>query len=191
MLSQTKGIRMLTVSLETSEIILECREISHSVKRALQSCCQQLRAHLQKRNALRDQKERKSRLTKYIPDVTRSLFGLLEGMQQRREAIDNETSASSPRKRPRLGAYSAVQASSMLEQLKKGAVTKELIQQRLEETVTMQNSMEEQEAAAKEDPAATTPLYLVPLFDRTKSEGDVDVIDHPLFSFQPIRPVSP
>jgi hypothetical protein len=33
-------------------------EISVSVKRVLQTCCQQLRTHLQKRNALRDQKER-------------------------------------------------------------------------------------------------------------------------------------
>lgn len=37
-------------------------EIQTSVKRALQSCCQQLRAHLVKRNALRDVKERKSKL---------------------------------------------------------------------------------------------------------------------------------
>jgi DNA topoisomerase VI B subunit len=35
-------------------------EIQHSVKRVIQSCCQQLKAHLMKRNALRDVKERKS-----------------------------------------------------------------------------------------------------------------------------------
>mmetsp|Transcript_31102 Transcript_31102/g.88812 ORF Transcript_31102/g.88812 Transcript_31102/m.88812 type:complete len:667 (-) Transcript_31102:80-2080(-) len=166
-------------------------EISHSVKRALQSCCQQLRAHLQKRNALRDQKERKSRLAKYIPDVTRSLFGLLEGMQQRHEAINNDTASSSPRKRPRLGTQELAKVQNMVEQLQKGVITKELIQQRLEETVTMQNSLEEQEAAAKKDNTGTTPLYLIPLFEQIKREDDVDVIDHPLFCFRPLRPVSP
>ena len=45
--------------------------IQQSVKRALQSCCQQLKSHLSKRNALRDIKERKSRLIKYVPDVSR------------------------------------------------------------------------------------------------------------------------
>ena len=147
---------------------------------------------MQKRNALRDQKERKSRLTKYIPDVTRALFGLLEGMQQRQEASNDETTtASSPRKRPRIGAYNVTQVQTMMRQLQKGAVTKELIQQRLEETVTLQNSLEEQEEAAKKDPSSTTPLYLIPLFDQTKAADDVDVVDHPLFRFRAIRPISP
>lgn len=68
-------------------------EIQLSVKRALQVCCQQLRSHLVKKYALKDVKERKSRLTKYVPDVTRSLYGLVE--QMRKRAAEEEEEAGS------------------------------------------------------------------------------------------------
>lgn len=42
----------------------DTEEIKKAVKHALQQCCQQLRAHLVRRNALRDQRERKKVLTK-------------------------------------------------------------------------------------------------------------------------------
>lgn len=42
----------------------DTEEIKKAVKRALQQCCLQLKAHLLRRNALRDQKERKKVLTK-------------------------------------------------------------------------------------------------------------------------------
>ncbi|CAM9660593.1 unnamed protein product, partial [Ectocarpus sp. 13 AM-2016] len=65
----------------------DTEEIKKAVKHALQQCCQQLRTHLLRRNALRDQKERKKVLTKasnsYIPDVSRAVFGLLTAMQKR------------------------------------------------------------------------------------------------------------
>ncbi|CAM9284388.1 unnamed protein product, partial [Choristocarpus tenellus] len=61
----------------------DIEEIKRSVKHALQQCCQQLRVHLVKRNALRDQRERKKVLTKYIPDVSRSVFGILTAMSKR------------------------------------------------------------------------------------------------------------
>ncbi len=158
-------------------------EISHSVKRALQSCCQQLRAHLQKRNALRDQKERKSRLTKYIPDVTRALCGLLEGMQKRHE---ENVEPLSPRKRPRLEASDLSQVQNMMHLLETGAVSETVIKERLEEAVTIHNHMQEQEeAAASKDPTATTPLYLIPLFEQPQ-----ELIDHPLFTFRSMHPVS-
>jgi hypothetical protein len=65
----------------------------------LQSCCQQLRTHLAKRNALRDGKERQSRLLKYVPDVGRAVFGLLDAMRQRKTGdgmfhVDEPPSAS-------------------------------------------------------------------------------------------------
>eukprot|EP00752_Nemacystus_decipiens_P009889 g8822.t1 len=61
----------------------DTEEIKKAVKHALQQCCLTLKGHLLKRNALRDQKERKKVLTKYIPDVSRSVFGLLTAMQKR------------------------------------------------------------------------------------------------------------
>ena len=49
---------------------------------------------------MRDVKERRSRLLKYIPDVSRSVFGILEGMRKRK--LDEEEGVdriASPRKR--------------------------------------------------------------------------------------------
>lgn len=54
----------------------DTEEIKKAVKHALQQCCQQLRAHLVRRNALRDQRERKKVLTK-VSWTIRSLLKLL------------------------------------------------------------------------------------------------------------------
>ena len=159
-------------------------EISASVKRALQTCCQQLRTHLQKRNALRDQKERKSRLSKYIPDVTRSLYELLDGMRKRHQ--DSAPTPGSPLKRPRIDNSASVYA--MIEQMENGNVSKEIIRKRLEEAVNVQNSIEEEDHAAKSKKDVAVPLYVTPLFDVENSDND---IEHPLFTFRPIHPISP
>jgi DNA topoisomerase VI subunit B len=171
-------------------------EISNSVKRALQSCCQQLRTHLQKRNALRDQQERKSRLTKYIPDVTRSLLGLLEGIQERHKhqlmlSATTTDSDSSPRKRPRLGAGDLDQVRGVVHDLESGAITATIIKERLEQAVMIQSHLEEEEEKAAAVMRSTPiPIYLTPLFD-FKLQSSVQVIEHPLFSFYPMKPVSP
>jgi DNA topoisomerase VI B subunit len=158
-------------------------EISVSVKRALQTCCQQLRTHLAKRNALRDQKERRSRLTKYIPDVTRSLYGLLGQMGSR---LQEEPSANpSPRKRPRADPSLT---KDLVEQFEKGEITENLIKQRLEEAVNVSNSLLEEETSAKQKKKNGIPLFLTPLFDMTNADND---IDHPLFTFRPTHAVSP
>ena len=68
-------------------------EIQTSVKRALQSCCQQLRSQLTKRNALRDANQRRSRLVKYVPDATRSIFGILDAMRKRKAEEEEEKKA--------------------------------------------------------------------------------------------------
>ncbi|KAL3938206.1 MAG: hypothetical protein SGARI_001832, partial [Bacillariaceae sp.] len=132
-------------------------EISVSVKRALQQCCQQLRTHLQKRNALRDQKERKSKLTKYIPDVSRSLFDLLEGMRKRRAvAGDGDlSSTSSPRKRPRKEGDDPAhkreqhETTKLLEKIDNGDISVKSIKKNLEDAVDLQHTLEEQEEAKK------------------------------------------
>lgn len=160
--------------------------ISASVKRALQSCCQQLRTYLQKRNALKNQQERKSRLTKYIPDVTRALYELLDGMRKRHQEPVSATQTS-PRKRPRREEdFSKVQG--MIQQLEKGDLTQAAIKKRLEETVNMQSSIEDEELAAKSKNNNGIPLYMTPLFDMESADND---IEHPLFTFRPIQPISP
>eukprot|EP00980_Cylindrotheca_fusiformis_P011233 scaffold2575_cov101-Cylindrotheca_fusiformis.AAC.7 len=174
-------------------------EISTSVKRALQSCCQMLRTHLQKRNALRDQQERRSRLSKYIPDVSSALYQLLEGMRKRHqeeaEADDSSNAGrnSSPRKRPRLTSNNN-EIETMIGRLENGEITKEVIKKSLEDTVNIQNTLEEEERASKLKRKEGVPLYLKPIFgfakdDKEEQESEDD-IDHPLFIFRPIRIVS-
>jgi DNA topoisomerase VI B subunit len=158
-------------------------EISASVKRAIQTCCQQLRTHLQKRNALRNQKERKSKLSKYIPDVTRSLYELLDSMRKRHQ--EPESATESPLKRPRRDNY-AIQG--MIEQLENGDLSQAVIKKRLEEAVNVQSSIEEEDHASKSKNNVGLPLYVTPLFDMDNADND---IEHPLFTFRPIQPVSP
>ena len=190
-------------------------ELSNSVKRAIQSCCQQLRTQLTKRNALRDQQQRKSRLSKYIPDVTRSLHALLESMTKRhREQID-ESDQGQPSKKLR---KDPALLKAVTSQLDEGKLTEEVIKERLEQAVQDEHDREEEEGQHKEnnnDDAPqflkkggkdrVVPLYLIPLFHLDNYEGDVgnagdaeggneksffrNDIQHPLFTFRPIKPV--
>ena len=171
-------------------------EISASVKRALQTCCQQLRTHLAKRNALRDQKERKSRLTKYIPDVTRSLYALLDGMKRRRLASNEDL--ESPRKRPRKEEDLAgdenrnVLLKQMFEKLEMEQVTEEVIRKSLEEAVNVSHAIAETEQGCKSKKKAGIPLYLLPLFlDDNDDDAACHDIDHPLFTFRSMNPITP
>ena len=51
--------------------------IHDSVKRALQNCCQQLRQHMLKKRALKDQAERRKNFVRYIPDVSKAILRVL------------------------------------------------------------------------------------------------------------------
>jgi DNA topoisomerase VI subunit B len=201
-------------------------ELSASVKRALQSCCQQLRVHLMKRNAIRDQAERKSRLTKYIPDVSRSLFALLDGMNKRKEEqmqqeeggptqLSSLRSSSSKKLKVDLTRFQTV-----TDGLKNGTLTEEMIKKQLELAVLEQHATEEQLEADQAGKNAdnpifsskvarkdrVVPLYLIPLFhlddyqdDESKDDGSKTAIhstvgrhdiQHPLFTFRPIHPIT-
>lgn len=158
-------------------------EISVSVKRALQSCCQTLRTHLQKRNALRDRQERKSRLCKYIPDVSRSLFALLDSTR-RRHLEASSAEISSPRKRQK---RNGVQIETMIDQLLRGDITEEIIKGRLEKSVDIQNSINEEDLENKTNKENGIPLYLRPLFEQACNHQDN--IHHPLFAFRSLLPM--
>ena len=172
----------------------DATEIHKSVKRALQNCCQQLRTHLTKRNALKDAKNRKSRLVRYVPDIGRSLFGLLDGMRKRwadddMAATGGEVNATStidslPTKRLRLDRSAVHQ---MIQRLDRQEISEESIRQVLTETIDADNPESEQADAdlvAKAE--AAVPLYIVPLYNLDDPTHD---IRHPLFSFRPIVPV--
>ena len=60
--------------------------IKSSVKKAVQSCCRQLKEILGKKRALKDLKERRNKLIKYVPDASRAVIGLLEAMAARKKA---------------------------------------------------------------------------------------------------------
>lgn len=166
-------------------------EIHQSVKRALQSCCQQLRTHLAKRNALKDAKTRKSRLAKYIPDVSRSLFGLLDGMRKRKVVTEQQgpppAASNSPTKRLRLDETAA---NLMIKRLNRHEVTEDSIHGVLTETIEAEHpeldaaAAKDADLAAKAD--AAVPLYIVPLYNLDDPQHD---IQHPLFTFRPIVPV--
>ena len=81
-----------------------------------------------------------------------------------------------------------MRVQEMIEQLESGDVSQALIKKRLEAAVNIQNSLEEEEHAAKSKNAESIPLFLTPLFDMSKADDD---IEHPLFTFRPIHPISP
>jgi DNA topoisomerase VI B subunit len=161
--------------------------ISVSVKRALQQCCQQLRVHLVKRNALRDQRDRKSKLIKYIPDVSRSLFDLLEGMRKRKADLvsDGVDPMSSPRKRPRSTepTWQDKDAERVIGEMYAEKITVSVLKKSLEEAVDVHNLNEEEEAAKISKTKEQIPLFLKPMFGLNDPTHD---IQHPLFTFRPM-----
>ncbi|KAL7484133.1 hypothetical protein ACHAW6_009786 [Cyclotella cf. meneghiniana] len=180
-------------------------EIQQSVKRVIQNCCSQLRLHLAKRNALRDVKERKSRLLKYIPDVSRSLFGILESMRKRKlEEESGDGRDASPRKKqagmsPLKRLKSNEQhISSILESISNGHITEDSITQHLVEAVEenanagLDDEDGENASGGKlskskkaSDDRDRQALYLVPIYD--SSEDAQNVVRHPLFDFFPMN----
>ena len=175
-----------------------------SVKRALQNCCQQLKAQLTQRNAIKDAKSRRSKLIRYVPDVSRSLFSLLDGMRQRHEqSIDRTKLSESPHKRLRLDPNVTRQIFQKLDQ---GQITEGTIHSLLIESIDVEtpttgtllhmpgstkNDITAIDAVTKATTTAallpSTALYMIPLFNFTDDTHDVKV--HPLLTFRPIVPL--
>jgi DNA topoisomerase-6 subunit B len=164
----------------------DATEIQQSVKRAIQSCCQQLRVRLAKRNALKDAKERKNRLTKYVPDIGRSLFGILDQMKTRHAEMDPPLPPS-PTKRVRLDTTAA---SQMIRSLQKREVTEDVIKARLEAAIHDYIETEETVAAATNGTADKqkegVPIYIVPLYNLDDAQHDVV---GSFFTFRPLCPI--
>ena len=175
-------------------------EIQHSVKRALQSCCQQLRVHLVKKHAMKDIRERKSRLAKYVPDVSRALYGLLDGMRKRKAEVESQRKSS----RQKIDSSERMwldesAARDVIEKLDQNEITEDSIKQCLNQTIDAHGvSSEELEAAQggdgknaegsrkKNGHVDAPPMFLIPLAQMDSGEND---IQHPLFTFRPIKPL--
>ncbi|ETV82551.1 DNA topoisomerase VI, B subunit, variant [Aphanomyces astaci] len=68
--------------------------IKDAVKQCLRQCCSQLRVKLVQRHLKHDKQERKQKLRRYIPDVTRALFGVLERMNSHPSPSTSTTAAT-------------------------------------------------------------------------------------------------
>jgi DNA topoisomerase-6 subunit B len=164
--------------------------IQISVKRALQACCQQLRVHLSKRQHEQDAQQRKSRLTKYIPDVGRSLFGLLGGMRDRQQqaaaqlALDEDAlPKNSPAKRLRLDPTAA---NSMMGRLERHEITEATIVQALHAAIKTETAQSDEQRKAAQ--ASRQPLFLLPLYNLESAKNDFSHSEG-LFTFRSLVPV--
>jgi hypothetical protein len=170
-------------------------EIQTSVKRALQSCCQQLRSQLSKRNAIRDAHERTKRLTKYIPNATQSIFGILDQMRERQlekgQAINMNTS---PRKIPLTEATKErieKECGYFIDRLNEKQVSEDTFRDCLLSAISAQTNKQERldgdasitQITGEKDGIQT--VYIKPMYDTGDYTGD---ICHPLFIFRPMNP---
>ncbi len=55
--------------------------ISEAVKKALEQCANQLKTKLQKKDDAKQVESRKKSLERYIPDVSRAVYGVLSGLK--------------------------------------------------------------------------------------------------------------
>ena len=178
-------------------------EIQTSVKRALQSCCQQLRSQLTKRNALRDAHQRRSRLVKYIPDATTSIFGILDVMRKRKAEEEEEdedgglTIVASPRKLRRApGAAERIdrESTNIIRQMEDKMITEDAIKSCLVEAVEAQGITVDGSEKSGGDKKGNgfdeeaQPVFLAPL--KMLDDSALD-IDHPLFTFRPMKVAVP
>lgn len=181
-------------NLSTEYIGDDITEIQISVKRALQSCCQQLRSQLTKRNALRDALQRKNRLVKYIPDATRSIFGMLDTLRKRKaEEAEGEVRVASPRKlarRPGETERIDSENASIIQQLNNGVITEDVIRACLAEAIEAQQvSIDGADHGNGEDKANSKvsdaqPTFLVPIQNLDDNSSD---IHHEFFVFRPMH----
>lgn len=179
-------------------------EIQTSVKRALQSCCQQLRSQLTKRNALRDAIQRKSRLVKYVPDASRAIMGILDVMRKRKlEELEDEGNEEdeeqtfSPRKLTRtIGAAEKLERDStkIIADLDDKKITEDVIKNCLYAAIEAHTaSTDGTELSSGADTkkngcdVEAQPVFLLPLQSLDDADSD---IHHSLFTFRPMKSLS-
>jgi DNA topoisomerase VI subunit B len=150
----------------------DIEEIQRAVKHCIQQCCVQLRSKLLKRNALKEQNQRKKNLTKYIPDVSNAFVGILTSMQSRLDAANSGGTTSSKRQRTN---------SDHLEYLSKNKVSVATLSERLTHTVEKREELSSEQGDLAQC-GAPQVMFFVPMVVRERAfEPD---IHHPACVFR-------
>jgi len=113
----------------------ENEELQKTVRSAIMQCCAQLKSRLSRAEALRNQKERRKNLHKYIPHVARSLFTLIENVAKDSPAEESKNDA---------------ELLKMLALYKEKKLTEELLQHKLK-TFVEEADMEQAMAGQQGD----------------------------------------
>jgi hypothetical protein len=127
-------------------------------------------------------------LTKYVSGVSRSLFGVLDGMRKRQQEQMQESTRTTHASAKRLRLDSSA-ASQMIQSLDRKEVTQDAIKRCLTEAIDANNP--DLDAAASKDvelvaaSTASVPLYIIPLSNLDDPSHDIQT---PLFTFRPILP---
>eukprot|EP00002_Diphylleia_rotans_P032471 TRINITY_DN6827_c0_g1_i1.p1 TRINITY_DN6827_c0_g1~~TRINITY_DN6827_c0_g1_i1.p1 ORF type:complete len:690 (+),score=148.34 TRINITY_DN6827_c0_g1_i1:68-2137(+) len=149
--------------------ILEMRE---AVKKALLQCCLQLRHKIKKRLEQKERRERKKVLLRYVPDVSRSLFSVLE------------TIAANPAKRRRLNP----EDQELIQSLDSGKLTVETLMEKLETHVNqsdMDNVLDFMtHGEAKHAAQEPSDFFITPLDAEKLGETHPLSISHPCLAAQ-------
>ncbi|GAQ84737.1 topoisomerase [Klebsormidium nitens] len=116
-------------------------EIAAAVKQALQQCCLQLKSKIVRQQQARERQQRKRNLARYIPDVTRAVFEVLD------------TIADSKRRRTELPPGDA----ALLEKVVSEEVTEETLRQKLTQHVEQVDNEMALEYAAQTGKVETAP----------------------------------
>ncbi len=109
-----------------------------AVKAAIQGCCAQLKVKIARAQAVREQKQRKRNLTKYVPDAANALFGVLDSMAEGEdgEGAGEEGAPPIPPAGPKRKRLEALDnAGQMLRDVSSGKVTRDTLAAALTEHV--------------------------------------------------------
>ena len=153
----------------------DSKEIKLSVKRALEGCCRQLKSNLAAKMNQKEEAERKKSLTKYIPDISRSLCNVLKKMAEKRNVTGSPKGTTS-----RTKDQSKNILMSTLGDVATGKITASSMASLLEGAVDRLEKRSELEATLNEASAAKKmKIYLCPSDDLSKApapDGDDIVI---------------
>eukprot|EP00741_Cyanophora_paradoxa_P019533 tig00021127_g18855.t1 len=154
-------------------------EIKAAVKSAIMNCCLQLKAKIVRAAAQRERAERKRNLTRYIPDVSRALFGVLESM------------ADSEPQRKRARAWP--EAGEVLGKVAAGEVTEAGLAQRLTQHVELVDSAQALDAVARDglSHAQRAEVFLAPLEASPAARPYLAAFEGPHASFRALALTQP
>ena len=153
-------------------------EVQAAVKRALERCCLQLKAKIVKQRSLADEKERRKNLTKYIPDVSRSIIGILKLVQQEQDEQDETggaAGAAAKAKRPR-------EHEELLVEVNEKRLKEETLEEKLRTHIEQMDEQSALEHVAQAGGARSKQELYIGAFDEGSKQ--LPPIQHPKFVLQ-------